>query len=148
MDDIGDLTPGQAVSRGLLNDPTKAPSVENFTQEELERMTDFGVLERSHDSIRRIKSDIYAQNLKLALGVGKPEEELVLKKVKVVMVWCSMTMVDSIWAAKVVHEMMKQGEADAKQTVTRQVGLVKLDGANHFVSISFPLLGFSAMSWN
>ena len=56
-------------------------------------MTDFGVLERSHDSIRRIKSDIYAQNLKLALGVGKPEEELVLKKVKVVMVWCSMTMV-------------------------------------------------------
>lgn len=95
MNDIESLTAEQAVSRGVLNNPTKIPSVEKFTQDELERMTDFGVL-----------------------------------------VWCSMTMVDSIWAAKVVHEMMKREETDAKRMVRRQVELIKLEGANHFVSTS------------
>ncbi|KAK7681683.1 hypothetical protein QCA50_015417 [Cerrena zonata] len=134
VDDLSTLTPENAVSRSLLNDPTKPPSIQKFSQEELEKMTDYGVLERSHDSIRRIRPQIYASNLKLAFGVGgEIEEDLALGNTKVVMAWCSGSMVDSVWAAKAVYDMIRAGKVDASQRIRREVSLEKLQGANHFV---------------
>lgn len=141
IDDLETLTPADAVSRSVVDDPTKLPTISTMSSEEIEKMTDFGVLKRSHDSIRRIRSGIYARNLRLAFGIGKAEEEvngegLALGETKVVVVWCSMTMVDSVWAAKTVHGLIRTGEADSLQKIRRQVALEKLDGANHFVSYS------------
>ncbi|CAL1712123.1 unnamed protein product [Somion occarium] len=141
VDDLATLTPDLIISREPIQGAGKIPTVQRMSPEEIRATTDFGVLERSHDSIRLVNSRIYSRNLRRALGVGMEGEDIPWPKVKVLALWCDTGIVDTVWAAKAIYDLLHGEEG-----VTREVALQKLEGANHFVHWDEPELFVEAVS--
>lgn len=117
----------------------KTSTVERMTSEELERMTDPGVVERSAQAMRAVPRDIYKDNARRALWEPEVDPDLgagevTFPNLSVLVLWFDMTMGDCIWAVKTLHdahasERLKEGSK------AREVEFVCLKWLNHFVSI-------------
>ncbi|KAI0079434.1 hypothetical protein K474DRAFT_656021 [Panus rudis PR-1116 ss-1] len=142
--DLENLTPEQVVARSpVLDDPTKTPTVERISKEELESMTDMHVVGRSHDRFRGLV-DVFTDNLHRALQLEQyADADAILTTAKglrdaeVVVIWCDMSMNDCVWAARTIQEKYQRAIAETSVPISgegkrRKVVLRKYEGANHF----------------
>ncbi|THG96355.1 hypothetical protein EW026_g5466 [Hermanssonia centrifuga] len=115
---------------GTAMDASKSPTVLRMTPSEFDSVTDYDALERSNELLRHVAREVYNDNFRRALlDTGG-----VWKDVRVLYVWCDMSVSDCIWATKQVAQRLEEvGKQDS-----RMVQFERLTGANHFVS--FPVL--------
>lgn len=120
--------PVHEVPPGETADPTKTPTVARMTTQEYESVADPGVFNRSYVSLRLLSQKTYGDNLRRALF----DTGGVWSGVKTLLVWCDMSVSDSVWAAKHVQALSTANDHDR---IARQIEFARLAGGNHFVSI-------------
>ncbi len=95
---------------------------------ELESVSDAAAVPRSGLPLLRIKPDIYRRTSERALFDTKGS----FKNVRALVVWGDMSVSLCVWAAKRIAERAEAAKTEGR--LGRQVEIVKMEGANHFVS--------------
>lgn len=125
---LSEVTPAFLAARSALPDDTFRPTVKGMSAPELASTTHFGAL-ASNLALRQIDPAIYARNLRRALvDTGD-----VWQNVKALVVWCDMSVVDCIWGAKACADLV--AEKHGVGHIQRAIEFIKIEGANHFVSL-------------
>ena len=123
-----------------LADPNEkhTPTTSRMTPEELRETTHPRVIdaEGSQNLLRILNPDIYKANVESALldrrfAFGNTLEE-VWPSLRVHVIWSDMSVGDCVWASVLLKFM----HAEAQPEFRRPLALRKLEGANHFVSVS------------
>lgn len=134
-DRIDDLT--HCSSRGPLEDPK--PTVAKLTEQQLRDVTHPAIFERMQHILWSPQlGSLYAENCKRALfdctlfDDGDGATKKAWPRMKVHVVWCDMTAGELAWTAAILSSRYKEADPDTR----REVYFHKLDGANHFVSVS------------
>ncbi|KAI0090954.1 hypothetical protein BDY19DRAFT_932612 [Irpex rosettiformis] len=120
----------------LTADYMRTTTIKHMSAEELEGMTDFGVVERSTRSMRNVPREIYEDNARRALWEPEldPDSEsgdVTFLNLGVVVLWFDMTIADCIWAVKVLHDARIE-HSQRRDSRARDVEFVCLEGLNHF----------------
>lgn len=135
VDSLDVVTPAILAARVPITDDTLPPSTNTMSPSELASCTHFGAL-ASNVALRQVDPQVYMQNMRRALT----DTRGVLGNVKAVVIWCDMSVVDCVWAAKAVADVMDETELGR---IRRTVEFVKLESANHFVRALCLSVGFS-----
>lgn len=114
-------------------DPKYTPSMARVTAEELAGVTCLSAAIRCPTPMFQEGMDeAYRSNLRHALF----DTNGAWKQVRAVLLWPDMTVVYCFWAAKLITDELREAEKETDGTkVRRDVAVVKLEGANHFVSV-------------
>lgn len=128
---LASVTPGLLRERKNMKDVSAdrkyLPTSERMTLEELLSVASPAVLPRVAP-ILALKQEVYQQNLRRALLDTKG----LWPNVKVVMLWADMTCMYAPWGARYLSDMLATPVVEGEQR--RDVQIVKLPGASHFVS--------------
>ncbi|EKM49786.1 uncharacterized protein PHACADRAFT_179168 [Phanerochaete carnosa HHB-10118-sp] len=116
----------------VMLDPSKRPTIERMSKDELESITDAGVLERSSMKLFQASRDVLYPNVLRALV----DTQGVWPDVNVLVFWCDESMHDCIWAAKFISDLGRAPSAEGKQK--RRIDVERLWGVNHFVHWDAP----------
>ena len=123
-----------------ITDPTRKATILRFTEEELPAVADFTVMERTPDVTWGVLPEIYWENTHRALI----DTQGVWPDMKALLMWCDMSTPDIVWAMKTVTD--RTLGAQASGVPTRDVKVVKVEGGNHFVSLSVCSCGVAGRS--
>ena len=104
-------------------------SLNGMSAEDLVDTTDTTVWMRSGQHLRNIPREIYWHNTQRALF----ETGEVLPNVDVLVLWCDMTPSIVLWAIRNIHDRMLDAQNQQKGKGMREIKIVKLERANHFV---------------
>ncbi len=124
---------------GLADPNSKhTPTTSRMTPAELRETTHLPVIDMdgSQNLLRILNPDIYEANMESALldrrlAFGNTLEE-VWPSLRVHVIWCDMSVGDCVWASV----LLQFRHAEAQPAFRRPLALHKLEGANHFVSVS------------
>ena len=123
---LEEATPALLGDRKRIADEVRLPTVKGMSSKELASCTHPDAL-ASNLAMRQVACDVYATNLRRALvDTGD-----IWKDVGVLVLWCDMTPVDSVWGSKGILDLVRSERSE--HCVPRRVEFVKLEGANHFV---------------
>lgn len=114
----------------ISEDHSIQPTIDKMSAEEIESTTDPSVWQRSARYLRYIPRELYWNNTQRALFDTRGD----LDNVKGLILWCDMSPSLAVWGAKNLHDRMTAAEREG--TRVRQLDMIKLSGANHFVSFS------------
>ena len=112
-----------------------APTTQRMDPQTLREVCHFEVMERSQRFYQTIEPAVYRANVRRAMLEGLPG--LVWPAVKVVIVWCDMSLSDLLSGVMSLKARLKQARG---QGMGRDVVFRKLEGANHFVSVMFDIV--------
>lgn len=138
------LPPGAAITRETMSAravlPARAPTVCALPPDELAATFEPGVIDRSGLILKCTGlPEVLQANARRALC-----EADVLPGVDVVALWCDESVWLCVWGAKMLQDVLAEESVESERK--RLAGLVRLEGANHFVSASclcssmYPLL--------
>lgn len=110
-------------------------TVERMSSDEVKATTDFDVMERSTEAMRLIPRHVYRENVRRALWEPESDSgaQITFPHLKVLVLWFSMTMGDCVWAVKLLTDRKYQ-EDQTHNSRRRDVDIICVEGANHFVS--------------
>lgn len=128
-------SPADAAAAAADAGTAKTPTLLRLAPAERAALQDPAALVRSSLPLLRIAPDVFAANFERALF----DTRGALRGVGVLVAWCAESMGDAVWCAKViagrVAEREAEGEGEGEGKVRREVRIVRLEGANHFVSL-------------
>lgn len=107
-------------------DPDRTPSMHDLPAADFERFIEPKVAFRS-GRIMQTDDAILQRNARRSLfGTN-----LILPDVGILALWCDRAPYTNIWGAKTLHDMLRE----ADPTNQRRISLLRIENANHFVSI-------------
>ncbi|PSR71718.1 hypothetical protein PHLCEN_2v12422 [Hermanssonia centrifuga] len=104
------------------------PTIAELTVAELQSIADFGVMTRSGIPLMGIKPDVYRRVADRALF----DTRGLFSNVNTLVIWCDMSPSMCIWSARRIAERAEEG-VTAGGKLPRNITIVKMKGANHFV---------------
>ena len=104
------------------------PTVQTLSPEDLARIVEGDVIFRSGGLMLQTRPEIHERHTRCTFL----DADLVLPDVEVVALWCDRSPWVTVWAAKVLEELLHQERDRGKRRMP--TSLVKLENANHFVS--------------
>ena len=126
ISDIADITPNALRERDA--NPAGNTTLRQLSDDEVKRMTDLDILERSGPLIMASPLEIRQRHARRALM----NADAVLPGVDVLTLWCDSSVWVTLWGAKVVNGFMN--EQAEPGTLKRAMRLVNIPDANHLVS--------------
>lgn len=133
VDDLESVTEDILAARKPLHeelatrDPTNLPTKQRMTSEQYESVTYLPMFHRSYPRIRTLTKKTNEENFRRAVidtGGLWPD-------VNILSIWCDVSIAQSVWAAKCLHDLSRK---EAASPAARRIDVVKFPGANHFVS--------------
>ena len=124
--DIERITPGALRNRQELKERT--PTLDALSSDELERIVEPRAVYRSMPSIGRVPLSVHARRARRIFL----DADAVLPDAKVVALWCDSSIRETLWAAKVLDELLREEPEPGKRQ--REASLVRIADANHTVS--------------
>lgn len=126
ISNITDITPEGLRERDA--NPSNNTTLLQLSKEEVRRMTDLDILERSGPLIMASALEIRQRHARRALM----DADAVLPGVDVLTLWCDSSVWVTLWGAKVVNGFMNEQSEPGKQK--REMRLANIPDANHLVS--------------